>query len=342
MAIVDATAATIWAVVALPLALAQDSSGNCLPGYGTTCIDGICVECTECGIGYYSLGGNSSCVACPTGSFSAEPGSSVCDCKENYYFDEMTAASTDFTLWPTLGCTDCTQLFSTTQRQQTIECPGGQTTSTSNSSIPRRRRLSTNDGAAVYAPRGPMLALSGWYIESKACAKDDGTLHQCITRHACGDSMCLGLPELVRKEVNEMSEAAAAIAANDHTDWCIALHQMALDKGASEADLVTLFEFDNGTKWSGFFFHEKATCKERYITAIYDARKVQGYGVLNYCYSGHNSSSRACATCEAGLEKGDDGLCHNCTSYSLWKTVEGDVYTIFVLQIPYSANHFSV
>eukprot|EP01043_Picozoa_sp_COSAG02_P069016 COSAG02_NODE_11667_length_1677_cov_1.510773_1_plen_394_part_10 len=291
----------------------QDAA--CEPGYSLASTG----ACEPCPAGQYGLGGTSACQDCPVGTHSSRTGASVCHCKENYYFDTVAAAAVPLARWPTLGCTDCLTVLPIEEGRVSLECPGGPTNAPFGQSL------------SPFEPLGPAIALSGWYLEARACYVAHGVgvpgNRTCFTRHSCADDHCLGLTDYVRKELSDLPQASLG----NRTAWCVEMHEIALAEGVALDDLRL-----SGTTAadSKLFYQEEVSCKEHYVGAISTLRGTTSNGVKNVCYFGHDPSSRACAACLPDMKKGDDRRCHRCEGESLWLLFRGDLVTLFAYQVP--------
>ena len=63
-----------------------------------------------------------------------------------------------------------------------------------------------------------------------------------------------------------------------------------------------------------------------------DATVVEFTGIKNFCLKGHHGLY--CTECDEGLLKGDDGICRECRTHSLWVTIRiklvyGMVYGLY-------------
>jgi Ca2+-binding EF-hand superfamily protein len=132
--------------------------------------------------------------------------------------------------------------------------------------------------------------------------------------------------------MTDLPEASAGLG--NRTAWCVKMHEIALAEGVALDDLRLSDERGAASTRGRLFYEEEVSCKEHYVKAIATIRATTTNSVKNFCYFGHDPSSRACAACLPGMNKGDDRMCHRCESESLWLLFRGDLITLFAYQVP--------
>ena len=288
-------------------------------GYGKTSTG----ECELCPAGH-GLGGRSMCQQCPVGTQSAGLVLLSATARRTTT-DTVAAASVPRNRWPTLGCTDCLTVLPI-EEGRVSQMPWWS-----------RERSTWAEPVAIRASLP--IALPGWYLEAHACYVGEGVglsrrgNRTCFTRHACARSAWPG--DYVRKEMTDLPEASSGLG--NRTAWCLKMHEIALSEGVALMICLSITRTtSDGTDVtvSILFYQEEASCKEHYVKAISTRRGTMTTGVKNVCYVGHDPSSRACAACLPGMNKGDDRRCHRCDTESLWLLFRGDIFTLFAYQVP--------